>query len=100
MEGLWYVADLGLIPFLNRQVAQLSGGFKRLAAMAATLHGEPDWLLLDEPLSGVDDRARQLLREHFKTLTKRLDLLVIAAPSTDQDLGADDRIEIKDGRIV
>lgn len=99
LHELWYIDELGLVPFLDRQVAQLSGGFTRLAAMAATLHGEPDWLLLDEPLSGVDDRARQVLKKRLKALAGRLDLLIMAAPSIDQDLGADLRVEIKGGQI-
>ena len=50
------VADLGLE---DRPIAKLSGGQRRLAAVAAALVGERPLLVLDEPTTGLDTEARR-----------------------------------------
>ena len=45
--------------FATRSVASLSGGERGRALLARVLAGEPDWLLADEPLAGLDP-AHQL----------------------------------------
>ena len=98
--GVWYVDELGLEGYLDRRVSELSGGFQRLAGIAATLHAAPGWVLLDEPLNGVDSKTRQLLRERFADLCTRLELCVVAAPSAEGDLASTRQIEIRNGEIV
>ncbi len=46
----------------------LSGGEKRLAALAAALAPAPDVLLLDEPSAALDPRARRHLIELLRSL--------------------------------
>lgn len=54
---------VGLDPVLYRQrsVHELSGGEKRLAALAGALASRPEVLVLDEPTAGLDGRARRAL---------------------------------------
>lgn len=47
----------------DRAPFQLSGGQKRMAAIAAVLSMEPDILVLDEPTSNLDMKAREQLIE-------------------------------------
>lgn len=51
------LAELGLADFAQRITHKLSGGEKRLVAMATVLAMQPDVLLLDEPTGGLDDEA-------------------------------------------
>ncbi|SMH26323.1 energy-coupling factor ABC transporter ATP-binding protein [Mesorhizobium australicum] len=51
------LAQLGLTGFDDRITHRLSGGEKRLIAIAAVLAMKPDVLLLDEPTAGLDPDA-------------------------------------------
>jgi iron complex transport system ATP-binding protein len=44
----------GMTAFAARDVTSLSGGERARALIARVLAGEPDWLLADEPLTGLD----------------------------------------------
>jgi ABC-2 type transport system ATP-binding protein len=59
---------LGLEPLLGRQLGGLSGGERRLVAVALAFAGAPRLLVLDEPTSALDGDARarvwDAVREH------------------------------------
>jgi len=55
------LARLGLAGFEERVTYRLSGGEKRLVALAGVLAMEPRVLLLDEPSAGLDEDAEERL---------------------------------------
>ncbi|MCX7593459.1 MAG: energy-coupling factor ABC transporter ATP-binding protein [Fischerella sp.] len=58
------LANFGLEAYVNRSAHELSGGQRRLAALAAILALEPEILILDEPTNGLDPAWRR----HFAQL--------------------------------
>jgi ABC-2 type transport system ATP-binding protein len=54
-----YLGFSNLLPFLDRQAGNLSGGMKQKLGLACVLVHEPRLLILDEPTNGVDPVSRQ-----------------------------------------
>ena len=64
--------QLGILPLRDRQAQRLSGGEKRMAALATVLAMEPKILLLDEPTAFLDPRARRRLIQVMATLDQTM----------------------------
>jgi ABC-2 type transport system ATP-binding protein len=58
----------GLLPVAHRAAASLSRGMSQRACVACAIVHDPAVLILDEPASGLDPRARIELRELLKAL--------------------------------
>ena len=63
--------QVGLSQFMNHYPHQLSGGMKMRLSLARALVLRPNYLLLDEPLSAVDELTRELLQEEIYALHKK-----------------------------
>lgn len=63
---------LGIAHLKERSALRLSGGEKRMAALAAVLAMEPQVLLLDEPTAFLDPRARRRLLEVLQRLPQTM----------------------------
>ena len=91
------LAVLGLEEFENRITYKLSGGEKRLVSLATVLAMEPEVLLLDEPLTGLDTDTRSEIVEIISKLNQSY---IIISHDIDFLSYATDRIcTIKGGRI-
>jgi len=54
--------------FLDRKAGALSGGQQRMVAIARTLMGNPDLILLDEPSEGLAPKVIESMLNHLKLL--------------------------------
>jgi manganese/zinc/iron transport system ATP- binding protein len=57
---------LGISNLASRQIAELSGGQQRRAFIARALAQEPDVILLDEPMAGIDAETHDRILELFE----------------------------------
>ena len=65
------LSQVGLTGFEKNYPHQLSGGMKMRLALARSLVLNPDYLLMDEPLSAVDELTREVLQEEIYALWKK-----------------------------
>ena len=67
--------DFGLEAYAKRSAHELSGGQRRLAALAAILALNPDILILDEPTNGLDPSWRRNLAQVLLNLEVKVILV-------------------------
>ena len=63
--------QVGLTGFENSYPHQLSGGMKMRLSLARSLVLDPQYILLDEPLSAVDELTREVLQEELHNMWTR-----------------------------
>lgn len=72
------VATVGLAEKAHQQVSTLSGGQQRRVLIARALAGQPDFLIMDEPLAGVDLPNQEILATTLRTLASHGVTLLLA----------------------
>ncbi|WED22838.1 energy-coupling factor ABC transporter ATP-binding protein [Vibrio sp. JC009] len=90
--------DLGIEHLAHSVSYRLSGGQKRLAALASVLVMKPEVLLLDEPTNGLDDKNYQL----FIDIVNRVNLPIILV-SHDEKLRktlTDTEYRLHEGKLI
>jgi lipooligosaccharide transport system ATP-binding protein len=79
----------------------LSSGMRRRLILARALINEPDLLILDEPTTGLDPQARQLIWQRLRSLLGRGKTLILTTHYMEEAERLCDRLVIMDhGRIL
>jgi ABC-type sugar transport system ATPase subunit len=92
---------LGIAQLLDRKIAGLSGGESQRVALGRALSFQPSMLLLDEPLSALDESTRiemQTLLRDIKTSTG-VTTLHVTHNSAEAESLADRRLELSNGAV-
>ena len=95
--------DLIALPDQGQKlVSELSGGQKQRVAIARALAVEPKVLLLDEPLSALDLKLRQHMRNELREIQKRVGITFIyITHDQGEALTMSDRVAVmSDGEIL
>ncbi|NTV65313.1 MAG: ATP-binding cassette domain-containing protein [Oscillochloris sp.] len=100
----WALTQVGLDyeTFRLRYIHALSGGQKRRVALAGVLAAQPQVLILDDPVAGLDPRGRGELVALIRDLTRRLNLTVVLVGNVlDELIALADRVLVlHTGRVV
>jgi lipooligosaccharide transport system ATP-binding protein len=82
-------------------IYDLSGGMQRRLVLARGLINEPEALILDEPTTGLDPQARQLVWQKIRQLKRRGLTILLTTHYMDEAAALCDRLAIMDhGRIL
>lgn len=85
----------------NAKVTTLSGGMKRRLVLARALINEPELLILDEPTTGLDPQARQMIWQKLLALKNEGVTLVLTTHYMEEAQRLCDRLLIMDhGEIL
>lgn len=96
------VASMGLEPYRNKQIRELSTGTRRITELACVMALEPTLLLLDEPSSGVAQSETEALGDLLARLKDHLECtLVVIEHDMPLIMGISDRlIAMESGQII
>ena len=88
--------------FAEKSPFELSGGEKRRAALAGIIAMEPGYLILDEPMAGLDPAGRRALRDMLSGIRRETGCAVIMGSHSMDDIAAySDRVAVmQDGSII
>lgn len=85
----------------DRSPSQLSGGQQQRVALARAVVTEPKVLLFDEPLSNLDAKLREYMREELRNIQKRLGItsLYVTHDQTEAMAISDKVVIMNDGEL-
>ena len=90
-----------LIDFRDRPMKQLSGGMKQKLGLVCTLIHQPEFVLLDEPTTGVDPVSRRDFWAILTELVHEFGMTAIVSTAYMDEAAYMDRLALMmDGRIV
>ena len=96
------VRMLGLASLLERRTDTLSGGERQKVALARALAAEPHVLVLDEPLSALDEPTRREIGVELRRVQRALGIATVhVCHNMEETEALADRVGVMhDGRLV
>lgn len=92
--------ELALSAYIDDRVATFSRGMKQRTAIARTLITDPDFVILDEPSTGLDILAMESVKSIISGLGARGKTVLFSSHFTDEILGCADRVVILHGGTI
>ena len=71
------IALLGIEPLLKKRIAYLSGGEKQRIAIGRALLSSPHILLMDEPLSALDQARKEEILQYLQAIPDRFNIPIL-----------------------
>jgi len=90
----------GMSQFTRRKAGALSGGMKQKLALSTILLSAPEFIILDEPTTGVDPLSRIEFLEIITQLKEEGKTIIMSTPYLDEAEKGDYIVFLKEGRII
>lgn len=96
IEAAKLLIKVGLGDHIEKYPDQLSGGMKQRLSLARVLMSKPEVILMDEPLSALDDKTRVEMQNLIMSLQKETKntIIMITHNKSDADIMADNIIQL------
>lgn len=95
------LVKVGLDPKDKRTYKKYSLGMKQRLGIAAAIMGNPDIVILDEPMNALDEAAMKMVSDILNDLKALGSLVIIACHDTEiLEMLADEIYSISDGKIM
>jgi len=90
----------GLTKMANRQIGKLSKGYRQRVGLAQAMIHNPDLLILDEPMSGLDPNQIIEIRHLIKKIGEEKTVIYCSHILSEVSATCDRILIIREGRIV
>ena len=100
LDAVTELLEIG--PLLERRPAQLSGGERQRVALGRALLYSPRLLLLDEPLSALDDRLKQQILPFLRRVKEetRIPMIYVTHTTAEVQYLADRVLFMEQGELI
>lgn len=93
--------NFGVETLINKSIGDLSGGELQRVLLAISTYNEPNLLILDEPISGIDKNGTETFFEYINVLKKEHDMsIILVAHDLDLVEKYADRVILLDKTIL
>ena len=98
----WVSGLLKIDSIMDRKISELPDGDKQKVALARAIVRTPEVLLLDEPLSALDEKFREQMRIEFLRIQRALSVTTVYVTHDQREAMtlADRIVVMKDGKII
>lgn len=95
------LAQVGMEENADKKFSNYSLGMKQRLGIAAAIMGEPEIILLDEPINAIDGEGVEEIRQVILDLKDDSRIIIIACHDKEEmELLADEIIPMREGKIV
>jgi molybdate transport system ATP-binding protein len=93
---------MGIHPLLDRTTTSLSGGERQRVAIGRAILSQPRLLLMDEPLSSLDERNKEEILPYFEALhdTLSIPILYVSHDIAEVERLGDVLVLVDEGRVL
>lgn len=94
------IEQLELKIYLNTSIADMSFGTKKKFLLASALIGSPDFIILDEPLNGLDKNSQQVLLSILKEKTCNTGIIFSTHHDANIELLSPIKVQILNNKLI